>query len=147
MAHEVIASGQADELARVSRGNVEFNSRVIYQFAIQGDVAAQRIYQTVGRALGIGIGGMVNALNLPMYVIGGGVASAWDAFAPTMFEELRVRSFIYQVTAPDGPIPGKKHTIVTRALMGSDAGLYGAARLPMLASVIQTEPTRSPSPS
>lgn len=147
MAHEVIASGQADELARVSRGNVEFNSRVIYQFAIQGDVAAQRIYQTVGRALGIGIGGMVNALNLPMYVIGGGVASAWDAFAPTMFEELRVRSFIYQVTAPDGPIQGKKHVIVTRALMGSDAGLYGAARLPMLASVIQTEPTRSPSPS
>jgi glucokinase len=144
MAHELIASGQADELAQVSRGNVEFNSRVIYQSAIQGDVAAQRIYHTVGRSLGIGIGGIVNALNLPMCVIGGGVASAWDAFAPTMLEELKVRSFIYQVTAPDGPIPGKKHTIVTRALMGSDAGLYGAARLPMLASLTQTEPTRIP---
>jgi glucokinase len=115
--------------------------------AIQGDVSAQRIYQTVGRSLGIGIGGMVNALNLPMYVIGGGVASAWDAFAPTMLEELRVRSFIYKVTAPDGVIAGKKHTIVTRALMGSDAGLYGAARLPMLASLTQTEPTRSQAPA
>ncbi len=93
--------------------------------------------------MGIGIGGMVNALNLPMYVIGGGVASAWDAFAPAMLEELKVRSFIYQVTAPDGAIAGKKHTIVTRALMGSDAGLYGAARLPMLTSLSQTEPTRS----
>jgi hypothetical protein len=30
--------------------------------------------------------------------------------------------------------------------MGSDAGLYGAARLPMLASLTQTEPTRSPQP-
>jgi len=28
---------------------------------------------------------------------------------------------------------GRK-TIVTRALLGSDAGLYGAARLPMLGS-------------
>ncbi len=147
MAHEAIASGQADDLARATRGNVEFNSRVIYQLAIQGDVSAQRVYQKVGRALGIGIGSMVNALNLPMYVIGGGVASAWDAFAPTMLEELRFRSFIYKVTAPDGAIAGKKHTIVTRALMGSDAGLYGAARLPMLASLTQTEPTRSPQSS
>jgi glucokinase len=114
--------------------------------AIQGDVSAQRIYQKVGRALGIGIGSMVNALNLPMYVIGGGVASAWDAFAPAMLEELRFRSFIYKVTAPDVALAGTKHTLVTRALMGSDAGLYGAARLPMLASLTQTEPTRSPQP-
>jgi hypothetical protein len=28
--------------------------------------------------------------------------------------------------------PGHK-TIITRALLGSDAGLYGAARLPMIA--------------
>jgi len=27
--------------------------------------------------------------------------------------------------------------------MGSDAGLYGAARLPMLTSLTQTEPVRS----
>jgi hypothetical protein len=27
---------------------------------------------------------------------------------------------------------GDKRTIVTRALLGSDAGLFGAARLPML---------------
>jgi hypothetical protein len=60
-----------------------------------------------------------------------------------MFDELRLRSFIYKVTAPDGAMAGKKHTIVTQALMGSDAGLYGAARLPMLASLTQTEPTRS----
>ena len=143
MAHEAIESGQADELDKVARGNVEFNSRVIYQLAIQGVVSAERIYQRVGRSLGIGVGSMINALNLPMYVIGGGVASAWDAFAPAMFEELKFRSFIYKVTAPDGTMAGKKHTIVTRALMGSDAGLYGAARLPMLASLTQTEPTRS----
>ena len=147
MAHEAVDSGDAPDLADAARGNVEFSSRGIYQLAIQGHASAQRIYQRVGRALAIGIGGMVNALNLPMYVIGGGVASAWDAFAPTMFQELKVRSFIYSVTSPDRVEPGKKHTVVTIALMGSDAGLYGAARLPMLGPGAQTEPMRSPAPS
>ena len=143
MAQEAIASGDAPDLAEGARGDVEFTSRGIYQLAIQGHASAQRIFQTVGRALAIGIGGMVNALNLPMYVIGGGVASAWDAFAPTMFEEMKFRSSIYSLTAPDRVEPGQKHTIVTIALLGSDAGLYGAARLPMLASPARTEPARS----
>ena len=143
MAQEAIASGAAPDLAEGARGDIEFTSRGIYQLAIQGHASAQRIYQTVGRALAIGIGGMVNALNLPMYVIGGGVASAWEAFAPTMFEEMKVRSSIYSLTAPDRVEPGQKHTVVTIALLGSDAGLYGAARLPMLASPARTEPARS----
>lgn len=132
MTQEAIASGDAPDLAEGARGNIEFTARGIYQLSIQGHTSAQRIYQKVGRALAIGIGGMVNALNLPMYVIGGGVASAWDAFAPTMFEELKVRSSIYSITAPEHVGQSGKHTVVTIALLGSDAGLYGAARLPML---------------
>jgi len=132
MAQEAIAAGDAPDLAAGARGNVEFTSRGIYQLALQGHVSAQKIYRKVGRALAIGIGGMVNALNLPMYVIGGGVASAWEAFAPAMFEGLKFRSFIYSTTAPDKVGPGRKHTVVTIALLGSDAGLYGAARLPLL---------------
>lgn len=143
MAHEAIDGGHAPDLADFAKGNVEFTSRSIYQLAIQGHPSAQKIYQRVGRALAIGIGSMVNALNIPMYVIGGGVSSAWDAYAPTMFEELKVRSFIYSITAPDRVQQGQKHTVVTIALMGSDAGLYGAARLPMLPEVSQTETVRS----
>lgn len=141
MAHEAIASGSAPDLAEGARGSLEFTARGIYQLAIQGHESAKRIYQTVGRALAIGIGGMVNALNLPMYVIGGGVASAWETFAPTMFQEMKVRSSIYSITAPDHVGQGGKHTVVTIALLGSEAGLYGAARLPML----QPEPDRSKS--
>ena len=143
MAHEAIDAGNAPDLADFAKGNVEFTSRSIYQLAIQGHPSAQKIYQRVGRALAIGIGSMVNALNIPMYVIGGGVSSAWDAYAPTMFEELKVRSFIYSITAPDRVQQGQKHTVITIALMGSDAGLYGAARLPMLPEVAQTETVRS----
>jgi len=59
---------------------------------------------------------------------------------------LRRRSIVYAATAPHDPLattegasahveagPGQK-TIITRALLGSDAGLYGAARLPMIAA-------------
>jgi glucokinase len=142
MAHEAIAAGEAQGLDRLLRDNVEFSSRAIYQLAVQGDPAAQKIFDKVGQALGIGVGAMVNALNLPMYVIGGGVSSAWDAFAPAMFAELRVRSSIYALTAPDKVRPDQQGTIITRALMGSDVGLYGAARLPMLENFVQTEQLR-----
>jgi glucokinase len=82
-----------------------------------------------------------------MYVIGGGVASAWEAFSPSMFEEIRRRSYIYKATAPvesvrgvegtkipDDVLPARHSTIITQALLGSDAGLVGAARLPMMIS-------------
>jgi glucokinase len=143
MAQEAIDSGNAPDLTAGARGNVEFTARGIYQLALQSHQSARRIYQRVGRALAIGIGGMVNALNLPMYVIGGGVSSAWELFAPAMFEELKFRSFIYATTAPENVDPGQKHTVVTIALLGSDAGLYGAARLPML----EAEPARSQAPA
>jgi glucokinase len=93
------------------------------------------------------LGGLINGLNLEMYVIGGGASSAWEAFSPSIFEELRQRSMVYAATAPADPLnqwsgasaqveaggTGTK-TIITRALLGSDAGLFGAARLPMTIS-------------
>jgi len=145
MAREAIAENAASQLARAAHSDPEFSAKSIYNLAIQGDEDARRIFRRVGRALGIVLSGMVNALNLPIYVVGGGVASAWDAFAPAIFEELRTRCMVYAATAPCDPMatgtgasanvdpgPGRK-TIITRALLGSDAGLYGAARLPMVA--------------
>lgn len=135
MAREAIACGNAPGLQRAATGSdKEFNSRIVYQMAVQGDAAAQEIFRRVGRALGMTLADLVNALNLNMYVIGGGVASAWEAFAPSMLEEVHRRAFVYRATAPDAknkPEPNKT-TIITRALLGSDAGLFGAARLPML---------------
>jgi glucokinase len=143
MAREAIASGDAPALAKAASSDLEFNAKEIYNLAIQGDEQARRIFRTVGRALGIALAAMVNGLNLEMYVIGGGVCSAWDAFAPTIFDELRRRAMVYAATAPADPnrlptgasgqvAPGEgRKTIITRALLGSDAGLFGAARLPM----------------
>jgi glucokinase len=145
MAREVVASGRPSALAKAASGDAEFSAKAVYNLAIQGDEEAQKIFRRVGRALGIVLSAMVNALNLPMYVIGGGVSSAWDAFAPSIFEELKQRCMVYAATAPatptDGgqgasgkvePASGGGKTIVTRALLGSDAGLFGAARLPLM---------------
>lgn len=150
MAVEAIASGEAPELARAMNADPEFSAKVVYQMAIQGDEPAQKIFHTVGHALGIVIAGLINTFNLPMYVIGGGVSSAWDAFSPTMFETVRQRSFVYRNTAPrektagiegtqvhDDALPSRRNTIITRALLGSDAGLMGAARLPMIAAMAE----------
>jgi glucokinase len=143
MTQEAIAAGEAPSLAKVAGSDAEFSAKSIYNLAIQGDEAARRIFRRFGRALGIMMAGLVNILNLEMYVIGGGASDAWDAFAPAMFDEMRERSLVYAATAPEDPLgrgdhpsgqarrTGKK-SVVTRALLGSDAGLYGAARIPSL---------------
>jgi glucokinase len=145
MAREAIAENGSTALARAAHEDAEFSAKSIFNLAIQGDEDAKRIFRRVGRAIGIVLSAMVNSLNLPIYVVGGGVASAWEAFAPSIFDELRHRCMVYAATAPPDPLaqgggasshvepgPGRK-TIITRALLGSDAGLFGAARLPMIA--------------
>ncbi|MGA3213708.1 MAG: ROK family protein [Terriglobales bacterium] len=147
MAHAAIAGGKSEALKRAAGDpNAEFNSKAVYELAVQGDQAAQEIYHTVGWALGVLLGDLVNALNLQMYVIGGGVSASWEVFAPALFEELQRRSFVYAATAPNDmiasvaegasatlkPLGTSPRTIITHAVLGGDAGLYGAARLPML---------------
>jgi glucokinase len=142
MAREAIESGQAPALAKAASSDPEFSAKSIYNLALQGNEDAQRIFRRFGVALGMLLADLVNVLNLDMFVIGGGVVSAWDAFAPAMFAEMRDRSLVYAATAPEDPVGKKvgasaqiaayarKKTIITRALLGSDAGLYGAARIP-----------------
>jgi glucokinase len=137
MAREAIAAGNAPALAKIAESGTEFNAQAIYNLAMQGDEPAQRIFHRFGQALGMMLADIVNVLNLGVYVIGGGVSSAWDAFGPAMFKELRERSTIYMATAPESEsaVPSaatRGKTIIARALLGSDAGLYGGARLPLL---------------
>jgi glucokinase len=140
MAAEAVAAGRAPRLAKAMNEDPEFNAKVVYQIAAQGDEPAREIFQRVGTALGIAMAGLINVFNLPMYVIGGGVASAWDAFAPSMVETAKKYSYIYRLTAAPATWQTRseshatgphKKTVITRAILGSDAGLIGAARLPM----------------
>jgi glucokinase len=147
MALEAIASGKAPELSRAMSQDPEFSSKVVHHMASDGDESARQIFRRVGTALGIALADLINIFNLPMFVIGGGMAAAWDAFAPAMFEAVRSYSYVYRVTslaesegiATDGRSATRDaransgRTLITHALLGTDAGLIGAARLPMIA--------------
>ena len=142
MAREAIVRGDAPDLAQAANSDPDFSAKSVYDLAMKGDAAAQRIFTRFGEALGILLADLVNVLDLDMFVIGGGVVSAWDAFAAKMFSELRERSLVYAASAPEDPGAEKqgasaqitsytrRKTIITRAILGSDAGLYGAARVP-----------------
>jgi len=149
MASEAVARGEAPELARAMNRDPEFSAKAIYQMAVESDEAALKIFRKVGQALGIALANMINILNLPMYVIGGGMANAWDVFAPALLDQVQKRSFVYTATAREDIMRIEKNspssaqtrtTAIARASLGSDAGLLGAARLAMIASVDPSRP-------
>ena len=109
------------------------DSHEIYLRASSGDARALSIFETVGHSLGIGLTDLVNTLNLPLYILGGGVCEAWDLFAPQMFQELHSRSYIYRLTEPVDLNPStleRRKTYIVRAQLGSGAGLLGSCLLP-----------------
>jgi glucokinase len=106
----------------------------IAELATAGDERALQIFDEVGLALGLSLAHLVNALDLPLYVIGGGAAAAWPLFSPRMFTTLREGSYVYRLSMPRDPSifePGTTH--IAPAQLGSDAGILGAALLPLAA--------------
>ncbi|HMF78081.1 MAG TPA: ROK family protein [Bryobacteraceae bacterium] len=92
----------------------------VYDLALEGNTRAQLVFDSMGRALGIAIASLINAFDFPLYLISGGPLPAWNFFAPPMFAEIKKRSFTYV----------RNGTRVEKALLGADAGLFGAAYLP-----------------
>jgi glucokinase len=136
LAHEAIARGGAPGIVALQQENPEFTARDLADLARAGDGGAQQVYDLVGRSLGLGLAALVNTLNLPLYVVGGGVAQAWDRFSAKMFEELRHRSYVYRFT--DGQVDAQGHrnakTCVEPAELGTESGILGACLLPFSVS-------------
>ncbi len=98
-------------------------ARQVYELASSGDPRAKKIFESMGRALGLGLATLINIFNFPLFLLSGGVLPAWDFFAPLMLEEVRERSFTYRNTK----------TRIEKAILGNEAGLYGAAYMPFQA--------------
>lgn len=123
----------ATAIARIAKEKfgVDKTSKEVFELAQRGDAKAKEVFDIAGEALGVVLAGLINSLNLPIYVIGGGASAAWEAFSPRMFETVRKRSFVYAATGPESA--SSRVTMIRRAELGSDAGILGSARLPMLA--------------
>ena len=136
-AKELIAEGKSPALAALEKSNPDFTPRDVAVLAGAGDRDAQKIFDEVGLALGRGLAALVNTLNLPLYVVGGGLSSSWNLFSPALFEELRCRSYVFRMTDPDKSDAArgtKAKTYVTLTELGPEAGLLGACILPFTVS-------------
>ena len=110
---------ESDLNERCNGNRQTITAEMVYFSAQSGDPVSRKIYQVMGRYLGIGIATLINIFNPEMVVIGGGVSGAWEMFIPYTKEEVNKRSF---------KIPAEKAKIVP-AVCGDDAGLLGGAYL------------------
>jgi len=118
--------------AALPKDPATWTSHLIGDTAIAGNKTAIAIYERVGRAIGLALASTANILNLPLYVIAGGLSNAWDLFAPAMFAEMRLRSYVFRPTeaAPGDPLDTPGKSFVRRAELGSEAGILGACLVP-----------------
>jgi glucokinase len=133
MAHEHVGENAPD------------SARELASFARNGNRLAQEVFDEVGFSLAIALTALVNTLNLPLYLLGGGVSEAWDLFGPTMFQHLHSRSYVYRLTEPSVVAPERlepKKTYILPAELGPTAGLLGACLLGLEASS-RTESTKT----
>ena len=91
----------------------------VFLLAKEGDDVCKNIIFEAGRALGIGIGNVINLLNLDSVVVGGGMAAAGDALLST------VKTYAARASLP---ISYRNCKIVAGKLVNS-AGVLGAAAL------------------
>lgn len=120
MAVEVARRKPGSALWQAAEGDPRrLDARAVEEVARRGDPDARRIFEVVGRYLGLGLVAVVHALDPERIVIGGGVANAFDLFEPVMRAEFGWRL----MPAYRGGVE------VIPAALGDHSGLYGALAL------------------
>jgi glucokinase len=110
-----------------------FDPKGVADLAARGDIAAKQVFVEFGRYLGLGIANLISTLDLPLVIVGGGVATAWSLFAQSMFGALEQHSVVYRLMRPNRlDALESDRTAIVPAKLGSSAGLLGAALLPRL---------------
>jgi glucokinase len=108
-------------MAKLLNLGPDLSSEQVYQLALEKNERAIAIFESVGISLGTLLAGLINVFNAPLSLLGGGLTGAWDCFAPAMLAETSRRCFSYR------KFPAR----IEKATLGPDAGLYGAAYLPL----------------
>ena len=103
---------------KATRGQV-LDPRVIEEWARKGNRTAQKVYETAGRMLGVGLTSAIHLLNPSVIILSGGVSAAGDILMEPMLREVKTRCF-------KSHLKGLKFR---KAKLGGDMGAVGAARL------------------
>ena len=118
MALETIEKGEGREILKRAGGKVEeVTSEKVFEAAQSGDKAAQKIFNEMGRFLGLGLVNLIHLFDPEKIVIGGKASRAWDSFIETTMEVVMERA-----------MEGSREKVkIVRAKCGDDAGILGAA--------------------
>jgi glucokinase len=90
---------------------------LVTELAHSGDAAARAVLDAVGRRLGAGLTGMINAFNPEVVVIGGGAVAAGDLLLDPARE----------VVAEQALPPAARAARIVPAHFGDESGMLGAA--------------------
>jgi glucokinase len=105
-----------DELVAAGR---EITGGLVTELAHDGDEQAQLVLADVGNRLGIGVAGLVNALDPEIVVIGGGAVAAGELLLEP------ARAALAERALPPGGVPPP----LVPAQFGDESGMLGAALL------------------
>jgi glucokinase len=105
-------------LGRAGAEGEQLTGALVSELAHAGDEAARGVLALIGRRLGAGISGLVNAFDPDVVVIGGGVILAGELMLGPAREEVALRA-----------LPPVQPTPVVAAHFGEEAGMIGAAVL------------------
>ncbi|QQS03019.1 MAG: ROK family glucokinase [Austwickia sp.] len=109
-----------DLAARLSADEGPLSGPLVTAAAQEGDPTAVELLAEVGHWLGVGLANLAAALDVGLFVIGGGVSAAGDLLIGPATETFRRR------------LPGRGYrpeAKIVAAQLGPDAGLIGAADL------------------
>lgn len=91
----------------------------IAEAARLGDRIARAVLDEAAAALGCGIASLVNIFNPEVVAIGGGISGAFDLMKDRVEREVHERSYVAEPS----------RIVLTRAVLGNDASIIGAAML------------------
>jgi len=118
MALEAIEKGEGLEILKRSGRNIgKVTSEEVFEAAQKGDETALKVFNEMGRYLGLGLVNLVNLFNPEKIVVGGKVSRAWDYFIE------RAKEVVWQRA-----MKGQREKVqIVQAECGDDAGMLGAA--------------------
>ena len=114
-----LRSGQKSILSRWIKEGRDLSPKLVQEAALSGDAYSKAQWKKTGERLGTFLAGLVNLLNPERIVIGGGIALGGDLVLAPIRVAIKKKAF---------PIASRFVKVVP-AVLGTDAGLVGAAAL------------------
>ena len=118
MAQDYIKGGKSAKFSEMA-GDGEITPYIVAKAAESGDPVAKRIFEIVGRRIGIGLTSVINLLNPEKVIVGGGVAECGDLLLEPIRKTIKERAMV---------VAGESVQIVP-AQLGNSAGVIGASLL------------------